>query len=191
MSSSRRTFLKTTGRAAGALALTDPLAEIIKLAAQAPPITRPNIKGATWNTQFVKSYNAGIKAMKALPATDGRNWIYQGNMHGTTDSPLKPLWNTCEHGSFVFLSWHRMYLWYFERIIRKLSGDATFGLPFWDYTDPTQRALPDVFRNPANAATNNLFVATKTATNPSGGRTSAVNGGGTLPASATQLDTAA
>ena len=55
MSSSRRRFLKATGTAAGALVLSDPLAEIIKLAAQAPPITRPNIKGATWNTQFVKS----------------------------------------------------------------------------------------------------------------------------------------
>src|SRR5438477_10116544 len=101
MSSSRRRFLKATGTAAGALVLSDPLAEIIKLAAQAPPITRPNIKGATWNTQFVKSYNAGIKAMKQLGANDGRNWIYQANMHGTVDTPVKALWNTCEHGSFL------------------------------------------------------------------------------------------
>lgn len=192
MSSSRRRFLKATGTAAGALVLSDPLSEIVKLVAQAPPITRPNMKGATWNTQFVKTYNAGVKAMKALPSTDGRNWFYQANIHGTVDTPVKALWNECQHGSFLFFSWHRMYLWYFERIIRKLTGDQTFGLPFWDWSDSSQRAIPDVLRNPANT-TNDLWVQTIDGSHPfpnKGGRTSSVNGGATLPPSAVQFSVA-
>ena len=42
-------------------------------------------------------------------------------------------WNTCEHGHTCFWSWHRMYLYWFERIIRKMSGDPGWALPFWDY----------------------------------------------------------
>ncbi|MGH7262080.1 MAG: tyrosinase family protein [Nitrospiraceae bacterium] len=39
-------------------------------------------------------------------------------------------WNTCQHGSYFFLSWHRMYLYYFERILREASRDPNFALPY-------------------------------------------------------------
>jgi tyrosinase len=42
-----------------------------------------------------------------------------------------------------------MYLYWFERIIRKMSGDSSFALPFWDYESPGQRTLPVAFRDPA------------------------------------------
>ncbi|HWF04378.1 MAG TPA: tyrosinase family protein, partial [Candidatus Angelobacter sp.] len=45
-----------------------------------------------------------------------------------------------------FWSWHRMYLFWFERIIRKMSGDASWALPFWDYQLASQRTLPPPFR---------------------------------------------
>jgi Common central domain of tyrosinase/Polyphenol oxidase middle domain len=39
-----------------------------------------------------------------------------------------------------------MYLYWFERIIRKMSGDPGWALPFWDYVSASQRTLPPPFR---------------------------------------------
>ena len=52
------------------------------------------------------------------------------------------VWATCEHGApeqpnDFFLPWHRMYLYFFERVLRKASGDENFALPYWDYTNNT------------------------------------------------------
>jgi tyrosinase len=68
------------------------------------------------------------------------------------------VWNNCEHGSYYFLSWHRMYLYFFDRILRAASGDPKLVLPYWNWTDPAQRALPLAFRQPANAS-NSLYIA--------------------------------
>lgn len=56
-----------------------------------------------------------------------------------------------------FWPWHRMYLFYFERICRKLSGDDTFALPYWGYSDAADRSIPVGFRNPAGKAANALW----------------------------------
>src|SRR3954454_24325875 len=117
---SRRRFLKTTAAAAGVALAADPLLD--KLFAAPPPWIRPSIKGMTASTPAIKSYIAGIKAMQALPSTDGRNWIYWASIHGNANipSPAPTAWATCQHGSYFFLSWHRMYLYWLERILRKL-----------------------------------------------------------------------
>lgn len=52
------------------------------------------------------------------------------------------VWATCKHSTRTtpalhFLSWHRMYLYFFERVLRDASGDPNFALPYWDYTNPT------------------------------------------------------
>lgn len=48
------------------------------------------------------------------------------------------MWNTCQaHGKPVedyFLPWHRMYVYFFETIIRQVSGNADFTLPYWNYS---------------------------------------------------------
>jgi len=50
------------------------------------------------------------------------------------------MWNTCESHSpwgqqeDYFLPWHRMYVYYFEIIVREMSGDPNFTLPYWDYS---------------------------------------------------------
>lgn len=56
------------------------------------------------------------------------------------------VWATCEHDTIHFLSWHRMYLYFFERVLREASGDPNFALPYWDYTNITQDP-----NDPANA----------------------------------------
>ncbi|MFF4262640.1 tyrosinase family protein [Streptomyces virginiae] len=80
---------------------------------------------------------AAVAEMKRRDADDPTSWSYQAAIHGTVETPPKPLWNSCKHGFWFFLSWHRMYLWYFERIVRAavvdLGGPADWALPFWDY----------------------------------------------------------
>jgi tyrosinase len=88
--------------------------------------------------------------MKLLPSSNPLSWGYQAAIHGAPGPPLHTAWDTCEHGTPYFWSWHRMYLYWFERIIRKMSGDAAWALPYWDYISPSQRSLPVPFRDPSS-----------------------------------------
>jgi hypothetical protein len=78
---------------------------------------------------------------------------YQGIAdQAAPDTVAQQIWATCQHSggpgqqAVNFFGWHRMYLYYFERVLRWASGDDTLRLPYWDYTDPTQLALPAEFR---------------------------------------------
>lgn len=96
--------------------------------------------------------------MKSRPASDPTSWVFQANIHGSFDLPADPLWNQCQHNTIHFLTWHRAYIYYFERILRKASNDETLDLPYWDWT--TAAVLPEPFRIPADA-TNSLYDATR------------------------------
>lgn len=67
------------------------------------------------------------------------------------DSTAQTVWATCQHSSgdtqANFFGWHRMYLYYFEQVLRWAAADDTLRLPYWDYTDPKQVALPLEFRS--------------------------------------------
>jgi tyrosinase len=144
----------------------------------------------------IDAYRKGVALMKTRAFNDPTSWIYQANMHGfPTSSAIcpvvgtpQPAWSTCQHGSFFFLAWHRMYLYYFERILRASVQKATnnptleFNLPFWNYEDPNLRTLPKPFRDPANTATNSLYVQQ---------RTSNCNGGQACISAADASDTVA
>jgi len=137
--------------------------------------TRPEIHQLS--PEQIAIYRAGVAEMQrrsSVNPDDPTGWIYQANIHGYPGDPNgddpngqicsitpggpQPQWSTCQHGNFFFLAWHRMYLYYFERILRDASGSATFDLPFWDYENPNFRHLPEPFWNPADAS-NSLFVA--------------------------------
>ncbi|KRB07158.1 tyrosinase family protein [Lysobacter sp. Root690] len=70
------------------------------------------------------SYARGVEAMLKLPAEHPHNWFRNAFTH----------FLDCPHGNWWFYVWHRGYVGYFERSIRKLSGDASFAMPFWDWT---------------------------------------------------------
>lgn len=67
------------------------------------------------------------------------------------DTIAKTIWATCQHSpptqELNFFAWHRMYLYYLERVMRWASGDPTLTLPYWDYTNPMQTGLPAEFRD--------------------------------------------
>ncbi|KZN55264.1 tyrosinase family protein [Pseudoalteromonas luteoviolacea] len=56
-----------------------------------------------------------------------------------TENTNQYFWQQCQHGSWFFLPWHRMYLYFFERIVRKtivdLNGPEDWALPYWNYSD--------------------------------------------------------
>jgi hypothetical protein len=134
---------------------------------------------ATLSATEIASLRHGVQVMMSRPASDPLSWYYQANMHGTYETPLKPLWNGCQHSSYFFLSWHRMYLYYFERILRAASGDPYLTLPYWNYTSPNERTIPLPYREPADSS-NSLYFADRDPT---------MNAGGMVPASAASYST--
>jgi len=82
---------------------------------------------------------------------------YQGiNDQLPPDSIAQTIWATCQHSgsqqdqALNFFGWHRMFIYYYERVLRWAAGDDSLRLPYWDYTDPAQVALPSEFRNTAS-----------------------------------------
>lgn len=99
-----------------------------------------------------------------------RSWRYWANMHAhfsasdchygpvssqaqgmqrmtnqtATGADERQAWCRCEHGTYGFLTWHRMYLYYFEQVLRAAAQDPNLTLPYWNYERAP--ALPAAFR---------------------------------------------
>lgn len=143
------------------------------------PTLRERCDVRTLTGPALASLRKGVAVMKALPASDRRSWAFQAAIHGTTGSSADPLFNQCQHGTLQFFTWHRAYLYFFERILRWAAGDPALTLPYWDWSaSPT---LPEAFRAPADPAANPLYEALRKA-----------NDGSALPATVVvnDLDTA-
>ena len=118
-----------------------------------------------------KDVDALMKAMdtmRKMSCDNPLSWYYQSAIHWVPDSimnnPLcesyhtvldkKDSWNNCTHTpsrkeKIHFLVWHRLYIYHFEKIVRKLSGYEKFALPYWGYTerDNKNKVLHPQFRN--------------------------------------------
>jgi tyrosinase len=128
-------------------------------------------------------YAKGVKAMMAKGADDPTSWTFQWYIHavrndttkaaeitrvfGSASSPHRTLatdtWSTCqahfEPANYAwFLPWHRMFLYYFESIVRDACGDSSFTLPYWNYSDVNQRSLPEQFRMQTDPTYATLYV---------------------------------
>ncbi|MBV6748694.1 MULTISPECIES: tyrosinase family protein [Pseudomonas] len=160
MTISRRKVLKA-GLVGGGMAML-PFG-LMKNAWAAPgkTLTRYNVLSQE-GQKMLAIYADAVKKMMAKDPKDPLSWTFQWYTHampgdrpkaqtidklyGSGSSPNKALaqamWWTCEphasHGvnSNAFLPWHRMYVLYFEQIIRTVSGRPDFTLPYWDYTGP-------------------------------------------------------
>jgi tyrosinase len=164
----RRAFLGTAAKAASAAMIGRSLLSPTTAFA-AGPVVRRDIGGLTASDPILVSYRNAVTAMQALPATNPVSWAYQAAIHGTTATTgIQTAWNTCAHGSDFFWSWHRMYLYWFERIIRKMSNDSGWALPYWNWT--TELTIPSPFLD----TTSVLYTPH---------RGSAMNNGGSLPSS--------
>lgn len=151
-------------------------AELVDVPAQkvcANVRTRKNIYCLNAGSPDVVSYCTAVAVMKARPAYDPTSWEAQRAIHYTFGVPPTSIYDQCQHGTAFFLSWHRMYLYWFERIVRAASGNSSFALPYWGYSPTGARNLPAPFRVPA-ANTNPLYDGT---------RNFASNNGDPMPAS--------
>jgi Common central domain of tyrosinase/Polyphenol oxidase middle domain len=153
---SRRRFIAATGAATSAAILSQTLFPS-GIASAAVPIVRRDVGGMSASDPILVAYAKAITAMKLLPNNNPLSWAYQAAIHGTTLAGNLTAWNTCEHGTNFFWSWHRMYLYWFERIIRKFSGELCWALPYWNWAPGSELTLPAPFRVPASA----LFVANR------------------------------
>jgi tyrosinase len=134
------------------------------------PLVRYSIKTAAGAAMLAK-YNSAVGTMMQRGKGDPCSWIFQWYTHqirddlgktaeiGTLPAGQRPLatdmWNTCQAHSGrplrYFLPWHRMYVYFLERIVRQACGDPGFTLPYWDYMDSTQRPIPAAFRTPTSS----------------------------------------
>ena len=112
----------------------------------------------------IATLEQGVQVMKSRPVSDRTSWSFQANIHGENTPASNPMWNQCQHGTRHFFDWHRVYLLEFENILRDASGDASFTLPYWDWS--TAPSLPSAFRNSSSP----LFESTRS-----------INGGELLP----------
>jgi tyrosinase len=115
--------------------------------------TRKNIQ-ELWDNNHsdpvITTYKNAVTAMKGLPSGDPRNWQNQALIH----------FNKCIHRNWLWLPWHRVYLVYLERICRKLTGDDSFALPYWNWN--THPAVPDPFWNVSSPLYDSHRSATQT-----------------------------
>ncbi len=130
--------------------------------------------GDPWREPEVLAYAQAVAAMQALDEAEpgnGTNWANQAAIHERqAGAPNDPdlLQDQCQHGGWYFLPWHRMYLAYFEDILRSHMAPEmaeTWALPYWNPSDdPARRVLPPAFReenlpDSAGGGPNPLFVS--------------------------------
>ena len=141
----------------------------VATAPQASAATASHVRRNIWTLpsgdQTVEDYAKAVAIMRSRPAADPTSWTYQAAMHGTHANAVQPLWNGCQHGTWFFLAWHRLFIYYFEQIVRaavvQAGGASDWSLPYWDYGAGGQQAtLPTAFRNPtAGGSPNPLYEA--------------------------------
>ena len=75
--------------------------------------------------------------------------LYNGIVDMTPpDAIAQQVWGQCQHGTPWFFAWHRLYLYYFEKVLQQAANDPTLSLPYWDYTDPANLAMPAAYTSP-------------------------------------------
>jgi tyrosinase len=136
---------------------------------------------AEWD-DIILWYSRAVGELQSRPITDPTGWRFMAAVHAywrgldpfalegeamPSASIQRRYWDRCQHSSWYFLPWHRAYLTYFERTIRKtirdLGGPEDWALPYWNYSDlsnPSARFLPPAFTRPnrPDGTSNPLFV---------------------------------
>ncbi|MBF4469827.1 MULTISPECIES: tyrosinase family protein [Flavobacterium] len=127
----------------------------------------------------LEAMNVAFKKMREMGCEKGLSWYYQGAIHNIPDviqgqnqlcSAYQTskdklwAWGDCTHkktesASLNFLLWHRMYIWYLEKIVRDLSGKKDFALPYWNYGSVANKdnIMPEKIREKSGS----LYIASR------------------------------
>lgn len=177
----RRLFL---GAAAAA-----PLSLLQSSARAAQPLVRFDVKSPNGQA-MLKIYADAVAKMKAKSEGDPQGWTFQWYTHwvptlnSSLDAPAQKaaeinriftmpgpqkdlageMWDTCQaHGDGDednFLPWHRIFVMAFEQIVRTVTSQPAFALPYWNYSapGPDQGVLPPEFRKKGDPVFSSLYV---------------------------------
>jgi hypothetical protein len=99
-------------------------------------------------------------------------WNFQAALHGEVSDQKKINvdFRKCSHRKRSFLSWHRMYLYYFERIMHSyMPAGSNLGLPYWD--SQSSGKIPEFARvkTLSNGKINPLYNSTRNSSIANGG----------------------
>jgi hypothetical protein len=132
----------------------------------------------------IAAYVASLQGQVPQVVIDSFNGLQDQTV--PADGVASKVWGTCQHshsgsdGKLVqanFWGWHRIYLYYFEKVLRWAAEDDTLNLPYWDYTNVNHLVLPAPYQNSHTS----LFEPK---------RAIGYNSGGKLPADDTDADSA-
>ncbi|MED6155603.1 hypothetical protein PIB30_006776 [Stylosanthes scabra] len=86
----------------------------------------------------LEKYKKAVNIIKSLPDDHPHSWTQQSRVHCAycTNS---------YHFSWIFLPFHRWYLYFYERILGKLINDPNFTIPFWNWDAPEGMEIPAIF----------------------------------------------
>ncbi|MCC9016355.1 MULTISPECIES: tyrosinase family protein [Flavobacterium] len=141
--------------------------------------SKADAKYIRWNANTpqgkanLEAMKVAFKKMREAGCEKGISWYYQGAIHNIPEKITGPnklcpqyqtiddklwAWADCTHtdtnnAALNFLLWHRMYIWYLEKIVRELSGKADFALPYWNYgsKEESQNIMAEPFREPSGS----------------------------------------
>ena len=139
---------------------------------------RKNVENLT--AAQLKTLRDAFGAVEALG--DDRGYGHWAGIHGL------PLPMYCQHGTRLFLPWHRAYLYFFELALRDQTPDGV--LTWWDWTSAASQSggLPAAFADArANGRPNPLYrtqVPPAARINGQPRQTSRTPGQGSLPTQA-------
>lgn len=98
---------------------------------------------------YIAKYNKALSIMKSLPYDDPRSFSRQAELHclfctgaydqQNSETPLNI------HRTWLFFPWHRMMIYFHERILGSLIKDDTFALPVWTWDIPQGMMIPDFY----------------------------------------------
>ena len=140
-------------------------------------------EGGPWHP-VIDAFAGAVGVMKQrslADSSDPTGWAYQASVHAVrAGAPVDAFQHQCQHGSWFFLPWHRIYLHWFEEILRtiirtQLPGVSqqvreTWALPYWDYSrgrqDDQWRTLPHALRTATrpDGSPNPLFTSRRNTT---------------------------
>ena len=89
------------------------------------------------NTAELETLMRAWKGIKDLPPGDPNAFFLLGGFHGEPfrgpGAWANAWWGGyCQHGTVLFPTWHRAYLYTLENALRSIPGCETVTLPFWD-----------------------------------------------------------
>ncbi|MED6124941.1 hypothetical protein PIB30_063783 [Stylosanthes scabra] len=108
--------------------------------------------------EFIAKLEKGISMMKSLPNDDPRNFIQQAKVHCAYCNGGYPQKHPFQdqkidvHRSWLFFPFHRLYIFFFERILGNLIGDPNFALPYWNWDSIQGMQIPSYFTTPNSSS---------------------------------------